>query len=107
MSTAVWLSLVVMIVTPVACGGYATGRGFRAYRAAKHFARATNRAILPIEVAASVAEDRVGSVEAGQVRLQEALARLQRSRAELDVLRRAAEESRATLKGLTSLIPSK
>lgn len=107
MSTAVWLSLVVMIVTPAACGGYATGRGFRTYRAAKRFARAANRAILPIEVAASVAEDRVTSVEAGQVRLQEALARLQRSQAELDVLRRAAEESRATLKGLTSLIPSK
>jgi hypothetical protein len=107
MSTAVWLSLVVMIVTPVACGGYATGRGLRTYRAAKRFTRAANRAILPIEVAASVAEDRVASVEAGQVRLQEALARLQRSRAELDVLRRAAEESRATLKGLTSLIPSK
>jgi hypothetical protein len=107
MTTAVWLSLVVLIVTPVACGGWATGRGFRAYRAAKHFARAANRAILPIQVAASVAEDRVASVEAGQVRLQEALVRLQRSQAELDVLRRAAEESRASLKGFTSLMPSK
>jgi hypothetical protein len=107
MTTAVWLSLFVLIAAPVACGGWATGRGLRTYRAARHLARTANRAILPIQVAASVAEDRVASVEAGQIRLQEALARLQQSQAELDILRRAAQESRDSLKSLTSLFPSK
>ena len=107
MTTAVWLSLVVLIAVPVACAGWAAGRGFRTYRSAQKLAREVNDVVLPIQVAASVAEDRVASVEAGQIRLQEALARLERSRAELDILRRAAQESRDTLKGLTSLIPSK
>jgi hypothetical protein len=107
MSTAFWLSLFVLIAAPLACGGYATGRGLRTYRSARHFTRAVNRALTPIQVAASVAEDRVASVEAGQIRLQQALARLERSRAELDILRTAAQESRDTFKSLTSLFPSK
>jgi hypothetical protein len=107
MGTAIWLSLFVLIAVPIACGGWATGRGFRTYRSARRFAGALSRDLLPIQVAASVAEDRVASVEAGQIRLQEALARLEQSRAELEILRSAAQESRDTIKSLTSLIPSK
>jgi hypothetical protein len=107
MSTAFWLSLFVLIAAPIACGGWATSRGLRTYRSARRFSRALSRELTPIQVAASVAEDRVASVEAGQIRLQQALARLQASRAELDVLRRAADESRASFKSLTSLFPSK
>lgn len=107
MSTALWVSLFVLIAAPLAGGSWATVSGLRTYRNAKHFTRAANRLILPIQVAASVAEDRVASVEAGQIRLQEALARLERSRAELDILRRAAQESQDRIKSLRSLIPSK
>ena len=105
MTTAVWLSLFVMIVAPLACGGWATVTGLRTYRNARHFSRALNRDLLPIQVAASVAEDRVATVEAGQIRLQEALARLEQSRAELDILRRAAQETQERIKSLRSLFP--
>jgi hypothetical protein len=107
MTTALWLSLFVLIAAPLACGGYATTRGLRTFRSVRRLGRGIERTIAPVLATAAEAETRAASIEAGQIRLQQALARLQASRAELDVLRRAYSESRDSLNKLTSLFPRK
>ena len=107
MSSAIWVSLFVVIAAPALCGGYATRRGLRTFRSARRLSSGIERTIAPVLATAAEAETRAAAVEAGQIRLQQALARLEASRAELDVLRRAADESRAAFKSLTSLFPSK
>jgi hypothetical protein len=70
-------------------------------RTRRHMVRALDRVTASAELAAGKAE------AADSLELQESLARLQRSLAELAVLRSAAEEAQATFDRITGIVPRK
>jgi hypothetical protein len=104
---AIWLSLAFCVVASSAAIVYAGLRGWRLWRSFWAGSKRLGDAIGEVAAAAEATERRAVEVTAGTERLLAAAERLQRSLAELQVLRAAAGEPRALLARLRGLVPAK
>jgi hypothetical protein len=107
MGEVIWLTASFLVVAIVASLGYAATRGWRLWRT---FRRTTGRltdAMGRVAATAAEAEQHAVGLSAGSERLAAASERLQRSLAELGVLRAAAKESRAAWSSLRGTMPRK
>lgn len=86
---------------------YATARGLRAFRAAKRLARETGETVSDIGRSAAEIESRLADGAGRGDELAAALARLQASRAQLDVLLAALADVREAIGRVTVLVPRK
>jgi len=86
---------------------YATARGLRAFRAAKRLARETGETVSDIGRSAAEIELRLAGGAGRGDELAAALARLQGSRAQLDVLLAALADVREAIGRVTVLVPRK
>ncbi len=103
-----WLSFGLSGLAAAGAAAFAAVRGLRAYRAAKRLARETGQAVSDIGRSATEIESRLAARGAGQGDgLTAALARLQASRAQLDVLLAALSDVREAIGRVTVLVPRK
>ena len=86
---------------------YATVRGLGAFRAAKRLARETGGAVSDVGRSAAKIESRLARGAGQGNELAAALARLQASRAQLDVLLAALADVREAIGRVTVLMPRK
>jgi hypothetical protein len=103
----IWISGIVCAVALVSSTAYAGVRGWRCWRLAKDVSGRASAALAQVEAGATRAEQRAVELSAGTERLQEAVARLQGSLAELAVLRASLDESRRAYRSLRAALPGK
>ena len=101
-----WLSFGLSGLVTAGATAFAAVRGLRAYRATKRLARETAETVSDIGRSATAIESRIAG-GAGGDELAAALARLQASRAQLDVLLAALADVRAAVGRVTVLVPRK
>jgi hypothetical protein len=101
----IWSALIAGVIAAISGLVYLVVRILQAWRDFKrtrrHLVRALDRVTESAERAAGKAEAADG------VELQQSLRRLQRSLAQLHVLRTAAEEAQAMFEGITGIVPRK
>ena len=101
----IWSALIAGVIAAISGLLHLAIRILQAWRDFKrtrrHLVRALDRLTESAELAAGKAE------AADSVELQQSLRRLQRSLAQLHVLRTAAEEAQATFEGITGIVPRK
>ena len=102
-----WLSFTFCVVAVAASAAYCAGGGRRTWRAFDSTSGLLTNALDEVSAAGEAAERKALSVSAGSERLVGAIDRLNRSLAELAVLRRAAGEPRALLASIRGLVPRK
>lgn len=102
-----WLFAGVSVFAAGSASVYATARGLGAFRAAKRLARETGEAGSAVSRAAAEIESRLARGAGGGDELAAALARLQASRARLDVLLAALAGVREAIGRVTVLVPRK
>ena len=102
-----WLFFGVSVFAAGSATVYATVRGLRAFRAAKRLARETDETVSDIGRSAAEIESRLAGGAGGGDELAAALARLQASRAQLDVLLAALADVREAIGRVTVLVPRK
>jgi hypothetical protein len=102
-----WLSFTFCLVVIVASTAYCAARGWRAWRAFGSTSGVLGDALDEVSAAGEAAERKALSLSSGTERLAAATDRLNRSLAELAVLRRAAGEPRALLASIRGLMPRK
>ena len=90
MSLLTWVSLLFLVVAVVGSIAYAASRGLRTWRTFRRFSRTTSAAIGGVLETAAEAERHAAAFTEGTQRLNEALTRLEQSRAELAVIQAAA-----------------
>jgi hypothetical protein len=97
MALATWIAFGCALALVLASTVWAALRGLRTWRAVKAYTRRTGAALDTTTQAAAVAEARAAAVTAGTERLTDAISHLESSLAELEILRAAVAEARATL----------
>jgi hypothetical protein len=103
----VWLSLTLAVILTIASVVYLTVKGLESFRAAKQLSRRAGQELERISAVTAEIEQRVASGEERSARLDASLARLRRSRAELDVLTGALADVRASAEGVLAFVPRK
>jgi hypothetical protein len=104
---AVWIALAVYLAV-VAYGLFrAVTRGLHAMRSVRRLSRGLAQRLETLGTAAAAAERKAAAASEGTAELTTALERLQRSLAELQVLRAAAAEAYAGPARIRNLIPRK
>jgi hypothetical protein len=104
MALAAWISLVFLVVAAGGSAAFAGVRGWGTYRAFRALSGETTRALDDVLERAGAAEQHALAATRSSERFASAVARLQRSLAELAILRDAAAEARS---GLTFSLPKK
>jgi hypothetical protein len=102
-----WLALAVAIVAVVASSIYLTLKGLEAFRGAKRLSGVVSGELERIERASGEIEQHLTLAAESGSKLEAELARLQRSRARLNVLRSAIDEVRASVGRVTAVYPRK
>ena len=102
-----WLSFTFCVVAIVASTAYCAARGWRTWRTFGATSGLLTDALDAVNAASEQAERKALSLSAGTERLAAAIESLQRSLAELAVLRRAATEPRSLLATIRGLVPRK
>jgi hypothetical protein len=102
-----WLSFTFCVVAVVTSTAYAAARGWRTWRAFGSTSGLLGDALDAVSAAGEQVERKALSLSAGTERLAGAIESLQRSLAELAVLRRAAAEPRSLLASIRGLVPRK
>jgi hypothetical protein len=103
----VWLALLVGLVALFAGPSLAAVRGWRMVNSFKRLAGQAGELVDDVSRSAATVEQRALAATEGAERLSVAVARLEVSLAELQVLKAAADETRSGLSRLTSLRPRK
>ena len=104
---AIWLSFAFCVLASIASAVWAGSRGWQLWRGFSGSSGRMGVAIAEVSTAAEAVERRVDNVSAGTEKLTVATERLQRSLAELAVLRKAAAEPTALLAKVRGLVPRK
>ena len=107
MSLLIWLSLAFCLASIAIASFVLVRRGLGAWRAFRSFTEATASGLDHVMTTAAAAEAHIGAAGDGTVRLEAASTRLQRSLAELAVLRAAAGEARSFVAGVRGVVPRK
>jgi hypothetical protein len=107
MTLLAWISLLFLVVALVCSSVLAVTRALRAWRTFTRFSRTTSSAIDEVLQTATEAEAHADRLTEKTERLNAALAHLQESRAELEVLRAAASEAQSKLLWFRGAVPSK
>ena len=102
-----WLSLAVAIVATIAAVTFAALRGLDAFRATKALSRQASGELARIEASSARIEAHLALAAESGTRLEASLARLRRSQAQLNVLRSAIDDVRASVERVTSVYPRK
>src|SRR4051812_19325146 len=103
----IWISLAFLILAVVGSALVLVARARTTWRTLRTFSDATSGAIASLEQSASAAEARAVSLSGGSQHLQAAISRLERSLAQLTVLRGALDEVRAGVGGVRGAVPRK
>jgi hypothetical protein len=107
MALLTWVSLLFLVVALAGSIAFAGSRGLRTWRAFRRFSTATSSAVADVLNRAAEAEQHVAAFGEGTEKLSAALARLEKSRAELDVIQAAAAEARSSLFAFRGAVPRK
>lgn len=104
---AFWLPLAVAIVLVVSSLIYLTLEVLEAFRAFKQLGRGAGEELDRIGKASAEIERHLSLAAEGGTRLEASLARLQESRAQLNVLTSALADARSSLDRFTGVVPRK
>jgi hypothetical protein len=107
MSLLTWVSLLFLLVAVVGSIAFAATRALHAWRTFRRFSKTTSAAIENVLETAAEAERHAVAFTEGTERLSAALAHLEQSRAELEVIQAAAAEARSSLTSLRGAVPRK
>jgi hypothetical protein len=107
MATAAWIALGFLLVALISSVALASRSALRLWRSFRTFSSTAQAALDDVMQSAAAADERTASLTTHQERLAKATAHLQASLAQLAVLRAAADEVRANLDRLRSVVPSK
>jgi septal ring factor EnvC (AmiA/AmiB activator) len=102
-----WLALAVAVVAVVASSIYVTKKGLEAFRGAKRLSGAASTELERIEQASAQIEEHLNRAAESGSKLEAELERLRRSRAQLNVLRSAIDDVRASIGRVTAVYPRK
>jgi hypothetical protein len=102
-----WLSFAFCVIAVAASIAYCAARGWRTWRAFGSTSGKLTDALDEVGAAGEAAERKALSLSSGTERLAAAIEQLERSLAELAVLRRAAGEPQALLASIRGLAPRK
>jgi hypothetical protein len=102
-----WLPLAFLVVAIVGSLAVAALRAWRLWRTTRSLSRRLTEAIGRVTAASASAEERATALTGATERLGGAVARLQRSLAELAVLQEAAGEARAAYAAFRGIVPTK
>jgi hypothetical protein len=103
----VWLALALSLLAVAVSTVFAVVRGIDLLRAFRSLGRGVGRELAAIDRATGEIEGHLAAAARSGDALRVSLARLRRSRAELNVLRSALADARAAAGRLTALWPSK
>jgi len=103
----VWIALVLSLAAVAATTIDTTMKGVRVFRDSRRLGRLTGAELERIEAATGHIERHLLAAERSSEALQASIARLSRSRAQLNVLLEAIAEVRASIERVTVFIPSK
>jgi hypothetical protein len=107
MALLTWISLLFLVVAVVGSTVVAATRALRTWRAFKRFSRTTSSVIDDVLESSATIEERVGRLDDKTAGLTAALAQLERSRAELAVIRAAASDAQSSLLWFRGAVPRK
>ena len=102
-----WIPLAFLVVAGLGSLVYAALRGWRLWRTFRRSSRGASRALAHVADTASEAERHAVALTGNTERLQDVVARLQLSLAELSVLRAAYAEGRGLYSSLRGTVPRK
>ena len=102
-----WLALIFALVLTVSAAIYATLRGLEAFRGVKRLGGGVTGELARIEAASGEIERHLALAAEGGAQLEASLARLQSSRARLNVLTSAIADVRAAVGRITAVVPRK
>src|SRR5262245_31194420 len=105
--TIVWIALVLSFAAVVAATIDTTTKGIKLFRASRRLSDLTGKELVRIEAATGEIERHLAAAERSSEALQASVARLARSRAQLNVLLRAIDEVRETIRRVTLYLPAK
>jgi hypothetical protein len=100
-----WLALAAAVIVTLASAVYLTLKGIEVFRAVKQLASRAGDEVDRISATSAEIERRLELASGGTPRLEASLARLRRSRAELNVLTSALADARAALDRVTAVVP--
>jgi len=103
----VWIALVLSGAVVVAATIDTTSKGIRLFRASRRLSALTGTELARIEAATGEIERHLADAERSSEALQASVARLSRSRAQLNVLLEAIAEVRAAIQRVTAYLPAK
>ncbi|HZP73818.1 MAG TPA: hypothetical protein VFA97_10630 [Gaiellaceae bacterium] len=102
-----WLPLAFLVVALAGSLAIATVRAWRLWRTVRALSKRITEAVTQVTDAAATAEQHATALTGATERLVDGVARLQRSLAELAVLRAAAGEARAAYAAFRGFVPTK
>jgi hypothetical protein len=102
-----WLPFAVALVLTISSLIYLTLKVIEAFRAFKQLGSGAREGLDRIEKASAEIEQHLTLAAAGGTRLETSLARLQESRARLNVLTSALADARSSLNRFTGVVPRK
>jgi hypothetical protein len=102
-----WISLLFLVVALAGSTAVAATRALRAWRTFRRFSRITSAGIDDVLKSSAAVEERVGRLGESTERLNAALAHLEHSRAELEVIRAAAAEAQSSVLWFRGAVPRK
>ena len=103
----VWLALIIALVLTVASAIFVTLRGLEAFRAFKRLSRGIAGELERIAATSGEIERHLALAAESGTQLEASLARLQPSRARLNVLTSAIADVRAAVGRVTGVVPRK
>jgi hypothetical protein len=103
----VWLALIIALALTVASAFFVTKRGLEAFRGVKRLGRGLADELDQIAVTTGEIERNLALAAEGGSQLEASLARLQSSRARLNVLTSALADVRAAVGRITAVVPRK
>ena len=103
----VWLALIIALALTVASAFFVTRRGLEVFRGVKRLGRGIADELDRIAVTSSEIEHNLALAAEGGSQLEASLARLQSSRARLNVLTSALADVRAMVGRITAVVPRK
>ena len=102
-----WLALTIALFLAVSSAIYATLKGLEAFRAFKQLSRRAGEELDRIATATGEIERHLALAAEGGAQVEASLARLQASRAQLNVLTSALADVRAAVGQVTAFVPRK
>jgi hypothetical protein len=102
-----WFSLLFLVVAIIGSAAVAFVRGRTLWRTIRLVGGKLTESLEAVERSAASAETRAVALADGSERLEASLARLEKSLAQLAVLRGAVDELRAGMKGARGAVPRK